>query len=111
MPREKESKIAVEIPKKNCTVTILWENKKQVLQIRKGLGFQALCLRHKSPLEFDCRKSNCGICIFKVLEGSKNLSKVEEKEQKFLTAMRAEDDERLACQCRILGDVDIHVEY
>jgi Na+-transporting NADH:ubiquinone oxidoreductase subunit NqrF len=99
-------------PLSQCAVTMLWEDKKKVFNLRRGLGFQAISIRDEtSPIEFDCRKSDCGICIVRVVKGHENLSKVEEKEKDFLNAMRAEDDERLACQCRILGDVTVQVEY
>ena len=31
--------------------------------------------------------------------------------QQFLNSMRADKDERLACQCRIFGTITIEVEY
>lgn len=79
-------------------------------EIRKGLGFQALCAKTKTPIEFDCREADCGICILRVRGGTENLSPPTDEERDFLTAMRALPDERLACQCRIMGDVEVEVE-
>ncbi len=79
--------------------------------IRPGLAFQALSARYQTPIEYDCRKADCGICVFKVKSGSENLSPIEFEERDYLKAMRADPDERLACQCRILGDVAIEVEF
>lgn len=92
-------------------VRIQSEDKTEDFRIREGMGFQALAPEDQSPIEFDCRKSDCGICIVRVLKGMEHLSKPGENEKDFLNAMRAEDDERLACQCRIFGDVSVRVEY
>ncbi len=78
--------------------------------MRKGLGIQALCMRIKTPIEFDCRKADCGICIVHVKAGAENLTWQTPPEKDFLIAMRADEDERLACQCRVLGDVELFVD-
>jgi len=78
--------------------------------LRRGLGIQALCLKAKTPIEFDCRKADCGICIVHVTKGAENLSGQTPVEKDFLTAMRADPDERLSCQCRVLGDVELFVD-
>jgi ferredoxin len=82
----------------------------QSLKVRLGLGFQAFCARNPTPIEFDCREADCGICIFKVQSGASHLTPKTAKESEFLKAMRADPDERLACQVRVLGDVSIEVE-
>lgn len=79
--------------------------------IRRGLGFQALCSREKTAIEYDCRNSDCGICIFRVIEGQTNLSQKTVREADFLKAMGADPDERLACQTRILGNVVVCNEF
>ena len=47
--------------------------------------------------------------MIRVKEGKNNLSKMEDDERDFLETMAAEEDERLACQCRVLGDVVVEV--
>ncbi|MGE0172571.1 MAG: 2Fe-2S iron-sulfur cluster-binding protein [Oligoflexales bacterium] len=91
-------------------VTIIHRGKKTTRLVRKGLGFQALHSKSPTPLEFDCREADCGICIFKVLEGGENLSSMTERERDFLQAMRADPSERLGCQTRIFGPCTIEVE-
>ncbi len=83
----------------------------KVISLRRGLGFQALAAIQDTGFEFDCRKADCGICIFKVLEGAENLSSPTEAEADFLRAMHADPNERLACQCRVFGDVDLEIEF
>ena len=72
--------------------------------------FLSPTLKNSLPIEFDCRKADCGICIFKTLKGHKNLSQPTKKEADFLNAMQAHKDERLACQCRVMDDVEILME-
>ena len=83
----------------------------QTLQARRGLGFQALCARHKTGIEFSCRASDCGICAIKVVAGEDHLTPKTPAEADFLRAMKADDDERLACQTRIMGDVEVMIDY
>ncbi len=78
--------------------------------MRKGLGMQALCARAETPIEFDCRQADCGICSVHVIKGAENLSEKTPSEKDFLLAMRADPDERLSCQCRVLGDVEFFVD-
>jgi ferredoxin len=92
-------------------ITIRRGSETQTIQARSGLGFQAICARHNTGIEFDCRASDCGICIVKVIEGAEALSPKTVAEADFLRAMNADPDERLACQTRFMGDVEIAVDY
>lgn len=77
--------------------------------LRHGLGLQAL--ESSCPwLEFDCRKADCGICIVRVREGAAQLSSQTPAEKDFLRAMHAQDNERLACQCRVFGSVELEID-
>ena len=96
---------------KSCRVTIRRSSHPTVnFHLRRGLGFQALAAKNTTPIEFDCRDADCAICIFSVLSGNNNLSPISNKEQECLRAIRAEPEERLACQTRILGDVSIFID-
>jgi ferredoxin len=96
--------------KKN-SIKIKFKDEEKEYELRNGLGFQALGVKCELPIEYDCRKADCGICIISVLEGIENLSKPTPSEADFLKAMRADDNERLACQCQVLGDVSVEVIY
>lgn len=95
---------------KTSQITILSGKNEESFSLRNGLRLDALNAKYKTSLEFSCRKANCGICLFKVLEGHGNLSKIETKEETFLQAMKVSKDERLACQCRVYGPIKIEVE-
>ena len=47
--------------------------------------------------------------MIKVLEGSEHISPMQDDEKDFLETMAAEPEERLACQCKITGDIKIEV--
>jgi ferredoxin len=97
-------------PKPKAKITIHCRDKKTEHVLRQGFGFQAIPPEESLALEFDCREADCGICIMKVLTGMENLSPPTEREADFLKAMHADPDERLACQVRVFGDVELEVE-
>ena len=53
----------------------------------------------------------CGFCRVQVVEGLENLSPMGEEERKVLAAQHAENNERLACCCRVSGPVTITTDY
>ena len=94
-----------------CSIRIHWRGEEESFRLRRGLGLQVLAAKFKTPLEFDCRKADCGVCVVKILGNPDGLSPIRFEERDFLKAMRADSDERLACQCRVTGDVSFQVEY
>jgi len=91
-------------------LTIACKGQDTTYKVRKGLGLQAICAAHETPIEFDCREADCGICAVTVLSGAEHLNPPTRAEADFLKAMHAKADERLACQCRVFGDVAVRVE-
>jgi ferredoxin len=79
------------------------------LDLPKDSKLIDMCEEHDTSILFGCRDGACGACIIRVKESPENLSKMEEDEKDFLETMAADDDERLACQCSIHGDVTIEV--
>ena len=47
--------------------------------------------------------------MVRVIDGAENLSPMQDDERDFLETMAAEPEERLACQCRVSGDVRLEV--
>jgi len=68
-----------------------------------------MCEDYDTSILFGCRDGACGACMIRILEGKENLSPMQDDEKDFLETMAAEPDERLACQCKVLGDVKIEV--
>lgn len=59
-------------------------------------------------LVFGCRSGMCGICVIDVVDGVHNLSPAQESESWFLESLgHPEASKRLACQCKLQGDVTI----
>ena len=94
---------------RSAAIQVNHDSLQTMLHIRKGKGFQAIPAADLA-IEYDCRKADCGICIFEVLEGEAHLSPPTVAEKDFLQAMHASKGERLACQCRIMGDIKIRLE-
>lgn len=60
-----------------------------------------------SNIPFGCEQGICGTCLVSVPEGADHVSAIEDQEKETLEAMAAEPGQRLACQCRVHGDVTI----
>ncbi len=60
------------------------------------------------PLNHRCGgHARCGTCLVTVVEGSEHLSEKWAAESRVLAALRAEPDQRLACQTWARGDVTV----
>ena len=66
-----------------------------------------LCQRVGSRMVFGCGAGVCGTCLMNVLEGKDNLSKPTDQEKDSLKMFNAKPNQRLACQCKVMGDVKI----
>ncbi|QIZ46166.1 2Fe-2S iron-sulfur cluster-binding protein [Dickeya zeae] len=63
-------------------------------------------------MKFGCKTGNCGICRIKILSGMENITSRTSKEKRLFKALEIEDhDIRLACQCKITGDVTLIENY
>lgn len=56
-----------------------------------------------SGITYGCREGECGTCMTHILEGSENLSEPTALEMRVLEENLGGKDDRLACQCRVLG--------
>ena len=82
---------------------------KKTLEVNEGDALIDVCEDVETSILFGCRDGACGACMIQVLENPQNLSPMEDHERDFLETMAAREGERLACQCRVLGDVSIEV--
>lgn len=81
----------------------------KTIEVPAGYRMIDMCEDHDTSILFGCRDGACGACMIRVKKGAENLNKMEDDERDFLETMAAEDDERLACQCKVKGDVVIEV--
>lgn len=88
-------------------VEITTDNK--TIDVADGYALIDMCDDHDTSILFGCRDGACGACMVRVLDGVENLSPMQDDERDFLETMAAEPDERLACQCRVRGDVRLEV--
>ncbi|MCB9229931.1 MAG: (2Fe-2S)-binding protein [Deltaproteobacteria bacterium] len=82
---------------------------KLTLDVKDDYPLIDMCEQHETSILFGCRDGACGACMIRVIEGMDHLSEMKEDERDFLETMAAREDERLACQCRVRGDVVIEV--
>ena len=88
-------------------VTITTDNK--TIEVPQNYAMIDMCEDHDTSILFGCRDGACGACMIRVLEGAEHLSAMKDDERDFLETMAAEPNERLACQCKVLGDVKVEV--
>lgn len=81
----------------------------KTIEVSEGVPLIDMCEDHDTSILFGCRDGACGACMVRVLKGAENISKMEDSERDFLETMAAEDNERLACQCKVHGDIEIEV--
>jgi ferredoxin len=61
-------------------------------------------------IPFGCRSGACGACVIKILSERSNFGFVEECERDFLLGLGFNVEEhRLACQCKVKGDLEFEV--
>ncbi len=75
----------------------------------------ALCHAAGLPVASACSgRGACGRCLVTVLAGGDGLSRPGSRERRVLARLGAEEDQRLACQCRLedpAGTVEITTGY
>ncbi|MFW7379706.1 MAG: 2Fe-2S iron-sulfur cluster-binding protein [Oligoflexus sp.] len=79
------------------------------IEVKDGYALIDMCEDYDTSILFGCRDGACGACMVRVLDGSDHLSPMKDDEKDFLETMAAEPDERLACQCKVYGDVKLEV--
>jgi ferredoxin len=82
---------------------------KKTIDVPLNASIIDVCEDHDTSILFGCRDGACGACMVRVVENPQHLSPMEEHEKDFLETMAARENERLACQCKVLGDVVIEV--
>ncbi len=55
------------------------------------------------------KKGRCTTCKAIVIQGQNNLSPTSEAEQKYRSMKKLLEDERLTCQCSVIGDVIVKI--
>lgn len=74
-----------------------------------GTPLQDIAQAVNADLTFGCGSGSCGTCRVRITQGLDHCSCATTEERDFLEGLQAPQDHRLACQVKVLGDVD--VEY
>jgi len=82
---------------------------KKTIDVVDGYALIDMCEDHDTSILFGCRDGAWGACRVKVISGAEHLSPMQDNEKDFLETMAARPDERLACQCKVYGDVTLEV--
>lgn len=88
-------------------VTIKTDN--MTIDVAENYALIDMCEDYDTSILFGCRDGACGACMVRILEGEQNLTPMKDDERDFLETMAAQENERLACQCRVKGDVILEV--
>lgn len=77
-------------------------------EVDEGENIVDVARQAGSSIPFGCTNGICGTCIVKVTEGADNLSQKDAEEELTLEMFGADKPEhRLACQCKVSGDVTL----
>ncbi len=76
-------------------------------EVDAGSGLMEIANMVGSSLAFGCGTGVCGSCLINVIEGMENLSPKTDQERETLESTGAAENQRLACQCKVSGDVVI----
>lgn len=87
---------------------VTFKNTGDTAEVSEGVDLKTVTKDNGWSIAYGCEDGMCGTCIVKIAEGSENLSPMEEKEKNTLSVMGMDPNEyRLACQCKVQGDVTI----
>ena len=78
--------------------------------IEVGEELREVCQKNAMTLPFGCENGVCGTCLVSIKEGAENLTEKTDQEKETLEVLLAYDDQRLACQCKVSGDVTFDLE-
>lgn len=81
---------------------------KMTLEVPSGSKIPDIVDQSGATVPFGCRHGSCGTCRVIIEAGMKNLNpKNQQEEDVFENFTSVRDDERLACQLIVYGDVKI----
>ncbi len=72
-----------------------------------GTRLQDIADASGADVTFGCRSGTCGTCRVRVARGLEHCAPPGPEERDFLASLGAPEDQRLACQVRVNGDVAI----
>ena len=89
-------------------VKFIADNKE--VEVVDGSELREACQENDMSLPFGCENGICGTCLVSIKEGDENLTAKTDQEVETLEVLLAYDDQRLACQCQVNGDVTFDLD-
>ncbi len=87
---------------------VFFSNTGEEVEVEEGASLKEVTREKGWPIAYGCEDGVCGTCIVEIEEGAENLSKIGDVEAQTLEVMMMNDGKhRLACQCKVKGDVKI----
>ena len=78
--------------------------------VKKGTSILQAALDNDIEMESFCGGCcSCSTCRVEIVTGMRNLSKMEEDEAGILGEKRIQNGDRLSCQAKVTGDVEIRI--
>lgn len=85
-----------------------FKNNGDEVEVENGTPLAEVARENGWPIAFGCENGVCGTCVIQATENSDNLSKENDIEKQTLEMMCMNDQGyRLACQCKVNGNVTI----
>ena len=75
------------------------------VEVPEGTELREVCQQNDMTLPFGCENGVCGTCLVSIKEGEDNLTEKTSQEKETLEILMGYEDQRLACQCQVKGDV------
>ncbi len=92
---------------KSCRIHFLLEG--MVVEAPVGISLEEVASFSHADITFGCKSGSCGTCRVSILNQHTQCVPPSSEEASFLKQLGDSSNERLACQVKILGDID--VEY
>ncbi len=87
---------------------VKFTNSDEEVEVDEGTALKDVTKDNGWPIAYGCEDGVCGTCIVEVKEGKENLNETEDMERQTLEIMGMEGGcHRLACQCKVKGDISI----
>lgn len=93
-------------------VSAILRNKTKIIQTETGSNLMKSLLDAGLPVASSCNAEGvCGKCRIEVVAGLENLSAKQELEIFLIEKYQLKNNERISCQCQVLGDVSVQTKY
>lgn len=89
------------------TATIHFLLEDLLVEAPVGTSLQAIADASGADITFGCRNGSCGTCRVRITKGLERCSDMGPEERDFLQGLCVSEDERLACQVSVLGDIEV----